>query len=83
MPRLATFALLLAAPLVVATASAGQDSKRGNADLKKYCSGDAVSFCSGNDPDSKEMDACFKTHRAELSENCRRAITAYEATGGK
>jgi len=83
MPRLAIIALLLAALFVVASASAAPESKRGNADLKKYCSGDAVTFCSGTDPDSKEMDACFKKHRAELSENCRRAITAYEATGGK
>lgn len=57
--------------------------ERGNADLKKYCSGDAVTFCSGRDPNSKEMDACFKTHRADLSENCRRAIDVYQATGGK
>jgi len=83
MPRFATLALLLAAPFVVASASAAPESKRGNDDLKKYCSGDAVTFCGGIDPDSKEMDACFKKHRAELSENCRRAITAYEATGGK
>ncbi len=57
--------------------------ERGNADLKKYCSGDAVTFCAGLDPNSKEMDACFKTHRADLSENCRRAIDVYQASGGK
>ena len=83
MSRLARFALLLVAPLAVASASAAPESKRGNDDLRKYCAGDAVSFCSGIDPDSKEMDACLKKNRAELSENCRRAITAYEASGGK
>lgn len=83
MPRFATLTLLLAAPLAIASASAAPQGERGNADLKKYCSGDAVSFCSGIDPGSTEMDACFEKHRAELSENCRRAITAYEASGGK
>ncbi|ABY29585.1 MAG: cysteine rich repeat-containing protein [Methylobacteriaceae bacterium] len=83
MPRLATLGLLLAAPFVVASASAAPESKRGNPDLKKYCTGDALQFCGGIDSDSPEMDACFKKHRAELSENCRRAITAYEASGGK
>ena len=57
--------------------------KRGNADLKTYCSGDALTYCGDIDPDSREMEACFKTHRAELSENCRRAVTAYEAQGRK
>ncbi|MCJ2099485.1 3',5'-cyclic-nucleotide phosphodiesterase [Methylobacterium sp. E-046] len=58
-------------------------SKRGNKDLKTYCSGDAVTFCSGNDPDSPEMDACFKKNMDKISENCRRAITAYKGGGGK
>ena len=68
---------------VLGIVSAFAAPERGNADLKKYCTGDAVTFCSGLDPNSKEMDACFKTHRAELSENCRRAIDVYEASGGK
>lgn len=83
MPRIATIALLFAASFVGAPASAAPESKRGNADLKKYCTGDALKFCGDIDPDSKEMDACFKKHRSELSENCRRAITAYEASGSK
>ena len=58
-------------------------SKRGNKDLKTYCSGDAVTFCSGNDPDSPEMDACFKKNMDQISENCRRAINAYKAGDGK
>ncbi|QEE41280.1 MULTISPECIES: 3',5'-cyclic-nucleotide phosphodiesterase [unclassified Methylobacterium] len=44
-------------------------SKRGNKDLKTYCSGDTVTFCSGNDPDSPEMDACFKKNVDNISEN--------------
>ncbi|WP_246696905.1 3',5'-cyclic-nucleotide phosphodiesterase [Methylobacterium planeticum] len=58
-------------------------TKRGNENLRKYCTGDALSFCSGIDPDDKKMDSCFKEHRSELSENCRRAIDAYQASGGK
>lgn len=83
MPRLTTIALLFAAPLLVASASAAPESKRGNADLKKYCTVDMLKFCGDLDPDSKEMDACFTKNRADLSENCRRAITAYEASGNK
>ncbi len=83
MPRFATLALLFAAPLLVSSAFAAPESKRGNADLKKYCTGDMLKFCGDIDPDSKEMDACFTKNRAELSENCRRAITAYEAAGSK
>jgi hypothetical protein len=58
-------------------------SERGNGDLKRYCSGDAATFCGGVDPGGKEMDACFREHRKELSENCGRAIDAYQARGGK
>ncbi|SDO55971.1 hypothetical protein SAMN05216360_12736 [Methylobacterium phyllostachyos] len=71
---------------VAAPALAAPDapaSKRGNKDLKTYCSGDAVTFCSGNDPDSPEMDACFKKNMDKISENCRRAIKAYQGGGGK
>lgn len=83
MPRLATISLLFAASLVGTPAYAAPESKRGNADLKKYCTGDALKFCGDIDPDSPEMDACFKKRRADLSENCRRAITVYEASGAK
>lgn len=64
-------------------AIAAPDLTRGNKDLKTYCSGDAVTFCTGNDPNSPEMDACFKKNMDNISENCRRAITAYKAGGGK
>ena len=75
---------ILALGLVaIAVPVSAQAPKRGNQDLKTYCSGDAVTFCSGNDPDSPEMDACFKKNMDKISENCRRAITAYKAGGGK
>ena len=78
--------ILAIAALTVATSVRAQtapESKRGNKDLKTYCSGDAVTFCTGNDPESPEMDACFQKNMDKLSENCRRAITAYKAAGGK
>ncbi|WP_409566622.1 3',5'-cyclic-nucleotide phosphodiesterase [Methylobacterium sp. E-005] len=71
-----TIALLTTAPALAA-------SKRGNEDLKRFCTGDATTFCGDVDPDSDKMDACFAEHRKELSENCRRAIDAYQAGGGK
>jgi hypothetical protein len=58
-------------------------AKRGNAELKRYCSGDAATFCGDVDPASKAMNACFKAHRKELSANCRQAIDAYQARGGR
>ncbi|KZB98983.1 hypothetical protein AU375_04786 [Methylobacterium radiotolerans] len=80
--------LFIALGLVVATvpAVAAPDAsapKRGNENLRTYCSGDAVTFCSGKDPDSPEMDACFERNMGQLSENCRRAIKAYKAGGGR
>ena len=75
-PLTIAFALGLA---LVAPAAADD----GKADLKRYCAGDATTFCGGMDPGGEEMKACFKKHRKDLSENCRRAINAYEAKGGK
>jgi hypothetical protein len=76
------FGLIVVASPVLGAPDASA-SKRGNKDLKTYCSGDAVTFCSGDDPDSPEMNACFKRNMGQLSENCRRAITAYKAGSGK
>jgi hypothetical protein len=75
---------LLPAALAVALTCAGPAlAKRGNAELKRYCSGDAATFCGDVDPASKAMNACFQAHRKELSPNCRRAIDAYQARGGR
>ena len=78
MIRTLTIALALGSALVVPAVA-----DDGKADLKRYCTGDATTFCAGMDPGGEEMKACFKTHRKDLSENCRRAIDAYEAKGGK
>jgi hypothetical protein len=46
--------------LVPTTLPALATSERGNEDLRRYCAGDATTFCGGVAPDGKEMDACFK-----------------------
>ncbi|SDM54430.1 hypothetical protein SAMN05216360_102392 [Methylobacterium phyllostachyos] len=78
MTRTQTLALVLGLALV-APATAADDK----ANLKRYCTGDATTYCGGLDPAGEEMKACFTKHRKDLSENCRRAIDAYEAKGGK
>ena len=73
-------ALALAGSALIA-ASAGsadaQQSKRGNPTLKKYCTGDYLTYCGNLDPDDPATDKCFQTNWTKLSENCRRAIDAY------
>jgi len=78
MTRTQTLALVLGLAFV-APASA----QTGKEDLKRYCTGDATTHCGGMDPGGEEMKACFKTHRKDLTENCRRAIDAYAAKGGQ
>jgi len=76
--KLTSLALVLsgAAALLIAPAQA-QQTKRGNDTLKKYCTGDYLSYCGNLDPDDPATDQCFKTNWTKLSENCRRAIDAY------
>ena len=69
-------ALTGAAALLAAPAQA-QQSKRGNETLKKYCTGDYLSYCGEFAPDSAEVRACFKQNKAKLSPNCQAAITSY------
>lgn len=71
--------LALAAASALALPAAAQQSKRGNETLKKYCTGDYLSYCGNLAPDDPATDACFQKNWKNLSENCRRAITAYEA----
>ena len=76
--------LILAFSLTALAAPASaQAPERGNADLQTYCAGDALAFCAGIDPNSPQMDACFKKNLSQMSPNCRRAIDAYERAGGK
>ncbi|GLS42298.1 3',5'-cyclic-nucleotide phosphodiesterase [Methylobacterium brachythecii] len=66
--------------LAVAGAAQAVETKRGNETLKKYCTGDYLSYCGNLAPEDPATDACFKTNWKKLSENCRRAIDAYTPT---
>ncbi|MER2268471.1 3',5'-cyclic-nucleotide phosphodiesterase [Methylobacterium oxalidis] len=69
------FASALAAP---ALADPAPQTKRGNETLKKYCTGDYLTYCGNLAPEDPATDACFETNWKKLSENCRRAIDAYQ-----
>ncbi|MBE7244708.1 MAG: 3',5'-cyclic-nucleotide phosphodiesterase [Actinomycetospora chiangmaiensis] len=67
------------AVLALTLPATAQQSKRGNETLKKYCTGDYLSYCGNLSPDDPATDACMQRNWKQLSENCRRAIDAYEA----
>ena len=76
--------LILAFGLIaIAAPASAQALNRGNQELQTNCAGDAITFCAGIDPNSPQMDACFKKNMSQMSPNCRRAIDAYKAAGGK
>lgn len=76
--------LILAVSLMaVAAPVSAQAPNRGNADLQTNCAGDALAFCAGIDPNSRQMDTCFEKNMSKMSPNCRRAIEAYKSAGGK
>lgn len=81
--------LALAAGLAVSfgasalAAPAAPMTKRGNETLKKYCTGDYLSYCGNLAPEDPALDACFEKNWKQLSENCRRAIDSYQASQGK
>lgn len=74
--------LIAAIPLLVlAVASVSAAApKPSNQDLKRYCSGDAATFCSDVDPGGPEMNACFRKNMSKMSKGCRRAISSYNAS---
>ncbi len=74
---------LVAFALAVTTSAQAVESKRGNADLKKYCTGDYLRFCAEFSADDPATDACFKRNFAKISENCRRAINFYAPSSKK
>ena len=77
--RLKQTILAAAAGLALISPAAAQQSKRGNETLKKYCTGDYLSYCGNLAPDDPKTDVCMQKNWKQLTENCRRAITAYEA----
>lgn len=79
--KLPSLAPALVGAVSVLLASAGAqavESKRGNAQLKQYCTGDYLTYCGNLAPDDPATDRCMQTNWAKLSENCRRAIDAYD-----
>ena len=87
--KLTTLALALGVTAVTLPAAAeqAQQTRRGNETLKKYCTGDYLNYCGNLAPEDPALDVCFEKNWKSLSENCRRAIDAYQATqnpkGGK
>ncbi|KAA0123162.1 3',5'-cyclic-nucleotide phosphodiesterase [Methylobacterium sp. P1-11] len=77
--RLKPIVLAVATAVVLTLPAAAQQTKRGNETLKKYCTGDYLTYCGNLAPDDPATDACFQKNWKKLSENCRRAIDAYEA----
>lgn len=75
--------LLAFSLIAIAAPALAQVPNRGNADLQTNCAGDALAFCAGIDPNSPQMDACFRKNMSRMSPNCRRAIDAYKSAGGK
>lgn len=75
------FALAVAVPLATPV-SAAPETKRGNETIKKYCTGDYLNYCGNLAPEDPKLEACFEKNWKSLSENCRRAIDAYQATQG-
>lgn len=85
--KLTSLAVILAAgfvlPAAQAMAQGAPQTKRGNETLKKYCTGDYLTYCGNLSPDDPAVDKCFQVNWTKLTENCRRAIDAYEKTQGK
>ena len=52
--------ILAVSVLAIAGPASAQVPNRGNADLQTNCAGDSLAFCAGIDPNSPQMDACFK-----------------------
>lgn len=80
--KLTPLAAVLAAILAAgpAFAQAPPQTKRGNETLKKYCTGDYLTYCGDLSPNDPAVDKCFGANWAKLNENCRRAIDAFEKT---
>ena len=81
--RLKPIVLAITAAVVLTLPASAQQTKRGNETLKKYCTGDYLTYCGNLAPDDPATDACFQKNWKKLSENCRRAIDAYEAEQGQ
>ena len=68
--RLATIVTLISTAAIAAPAP-------DRAALKRHCTSDYLSFCGDLEPDSPEVQACFKKNKTQLSAACQGAIGGY------
>ncbi len=68
---------LSAALALGAVGSALAQETQEDAALRQYCTGDYMRHCSMFDPDSPQVEQCFKAKMKELSPECRATIAAY------
>ncbi|WP_298961488.1 3',5'-cyclic-nucleotide phosphodiesterase [uncultured Methylobacterium sp.] len=79
--KLTSFAFLVAGSAVLLAGPAL--AQRDDPNLKKYCTGDYMTYCGNLPPESPEVDRCFQKNMSKISVNCKRAIDYYEQTQGQ
>lgn len=77
--RLATAltAVSLASPAALGQPASARPSAQDQAALQQVCAGDFLKFCTGIDPASPAVEACFERNAAQLSAPCGQAIQTY------
>ncbi|WP_407526190.1 3',5'-cyclic-nucleotide phosphodiesterase [Methylobacterium oryzisoli] len=75
-----SFALLVAGAVLVTGPALAQ---RDDPNLKKYCTGDYMTYCGNLPPESPEVDRCFEKNMSKISVNCKKAIDYYEQSQKK
>jgi len=69
---IATGAVLVGASVPAGAQQAGQEA------LEQFCSGDYMRLCAQYDPDSPQVEQCFRAKLRELTPECRSAIQTYQ-----
>lgn len=73
--------VLAVAPLVMSAVQAQPVRQRPTmqerAVLKEACTADFVKFCTGVDPNSPEVEACYERNMTSVSSPCRQAVESY------
>ncbi len=69
---------VLATALVLGSAMPGLAlTPQEEAAFRQACTGDYMRFCSMHEPNTPQVDQCFKARMRELSPQCQATITAY------
>jgi hypothetical protein len=79
-PSIAKIAILGIAGLVAAGPALALTPQE-TAAFRRKCSGDYNRLCSAYEPDSPQVQECFRAKMKELSGSCRDAIAAQERGG--